>query len=525
MLNWTVRTIRLALCSMSIALSSIISFAQPSSEGIAQLLQRGENGTIKDCYYINQLFEKCTNLDQVENLSKLLRSEFSNTNQKKRTKIATARRLSFLGKHRQAIWEIRSLRRNEFDKLGTSLKSEYFHTIGYIALNSGNPDIAFEYYQKAAALSKRSGNIELYQYQLSSIGVALNAKKLVSKALKYFQKALALETKGENRNSLYIRLNMALTQFNLGELEIAKSTFQSALPIIKAKEDTYAEIRTLGNLGDIYLQQDSIELAMQHFKIAEELALVHNQTMDLIRINSGLSQAYEKLGNHFEALQLLKSVHRLDSALNTGISESLTAFELQEEIKGKNAINAQIKQERDSERQLKQWLFIAVIVLILILITLIVYILGYRNKKRHLLQREIATSREKLASNPNKYAEIIDKLEQIVSSEERFKEEGLTLDQLAKLIGTNRSYLSEAINSHYEMSFTQWINNLRIRAAKELLMDAAYNHLSIEGIAKTAGFASISTFNSHFKKVTGLTPSYFRSQSQKLGNTAVSVTN
>ncbi|GAB5417740.1 MAG: hypothetical protein Crog4KO_25110 [Crocinitomicaceae bacterium] len=380
-------------------------------------------------------------------------------------------------------------------------------------MNSGNPVLSLEYYKKAAKTSAKTTNLVLYQSHLCAIGVALNANGSYEEAFEYFGMAKQLETQGENRNTLYLKLNIALTEMNLGKLSIAKQKFFEAIPIIDARNDVYAKIRTLGNLGDIYAKQDSLVLAKEYFSKAQFLAISNNQSLDLIRINSALSEIYEEQGNTDEALKLLKSVIKIDSDLNDGVSESLSAEEFKNEIQGQKKINSKIKEQRDREMRLKRYLLIAVLVLIILLIALITYIILFRKKKQFLLKKELNNRTSSYHENQKQYSDIIRNLEKIILQEELYKQPGLTLEYVAKLIGTNRSYLSEAINAHYQQTFLSWLNSIRIESAKSLLKDPTCKHLSIEGIAKTAGFASISTFNSHFKKETGLTPSYFRNKS------------
>lgn len=111
--------------------------------------------------------------------------------------------------------------------------------------------------------------------------------------------------------------------------------------------------------------------------------------------------------------------------------------------------------------------------------------------------------------------ELIQKLEDYVVNREAFKQNGLNLEKIAKKLNTNRTYLSEAINAYYAMNFNTWLNEIRIHEARKFFADEKYKHFSIEGIAKEAGFTSISVFNSAFKRETGLTPSQFRSGIKK----------
>jgi AraC-like DNA-binding protein len=66
------------------------------------------------------------------------------------------------------------------------------------------------------------------------------------------------------------------------------------------------------------------------------------------------------------------------------------------------------------------------------------------------------------------------------------------------------------LNTHYHKNFYTYVNNFRIDYCKALLKNPKKQHLSIEGIAFEGGFGSKSTFNTLFKKQTGMTPTQFK---------------
>jgi AraC-like DNA-binding protein len=103
-----------------------------------------------------------------------------------------------------------------------------------------------------------------------------------------------------------------------------------------------------------------------------------------------------------------------------------------------------------------------------------------------------------------------EKLSTIMTDEKPFLDAKLTLNQLAKKIGSNEKYLSLFLNSKYEMNFASYINSYRIEEAKQLLVQKETANYTIETIANMAGFYSKSTFNTAFKKATGSTPSEFK---------------
>lgn len=59
-------------------------------------------------------------------------------------------------------------------------------------------------------------------------------------------------------------------------------------------------------------------------------------------------------------------------------------------------------------------------------------------------------------------------------------------------------------------NFNQYVNSFRVRDAKHMLSDARFDNWTIAAIAYECGFNSLSTFNTAFKKLTGITPSAFK---------------
>ncbi len=85
----------------------------------------------------------------------------------------------------------------------------------------------------------------------------------------------------------------------------------------------------------------------------------------------------------------------------------------------------------------------------------------------------------------------------------------LGLPQLAEQLNMSTHDLSFVINEGFQENFFQFINRYRVEEAKILLRSVKHKHLSILGIAFESGFRSKTTFNTTFKKATGLSPSQF----------------
>lgn len=107
------------------------------------------------------------------------------------------------------------------------------------------------------------------------------------------------------------------------------------------------------------------------------------------------------------------------------------------------------------------------------------------------------------------FKELKEKLLQILDEEKLFLDHSLTIHSLTKKLDTNSKYLSQLINNEFGKSFVVFINEYRIKEAKELLLDDRNKNITIEAIGDKAGFKSKSSFHTAFKKFTGETPSSF----------------
>lgn len=86
----------------------------------------------------------------------------------------------------------------------------------------------------------------------------------------------------------------------------------------------------------------------------------------------------------------------------------------------------------------------------------------------------------------------------------------INIQIFAQEISSNTKYVSKFINHKYGVSFSTFINELRIKYALEILKKEQYAHFTIEAVAKMAGFNSKSAFNAVFKKITNQTPTEYK---------------
>ncbi|MBX2961528.1 MAG: AraC family transcriptional regulator [Cyclobacteriaceae bacterium] len=105
---------------------------------------------------------------------------------------------------------------------------------------------------------------------------------------------------------------------------------------------------------------------------------------------------------------------------------------------------------------------------------------------------------------------LIDKLQYLMKAEKPFLRADFSQPDLAQKLGVSVHVLSQAINDGLGKSFFELMAFYRVEEAKKILIDQI--NIKVEEIAEQVGYNSKSSFNTVFKKFTGMTPSEFRSK-------------
>lgn len=94
--------------------------------------------------------------------------------------------------------------------------------------------------------------------------------------------------------------------------------------------------------------------------------------------------------------------------------------------------------------------------------------------------------------------------------DKKYLNSNLSQRLMAKQLDTNTSYLSQFINQEKQMSFGDYINNLRITHLIKLLeTEPKYRKYSLESLAEISGYKNRKTFNIAFKEATQISATYF----------------
>jgi len=100
-------------------------------------------------------------------------------------------------------------------------------------------------------------------------------------------------------------------------------------------------------------------------------------------------------------------------------------------------------------------------------------------------------------------------LDQFMTREKIFKQEELSLAQLAQQLEIHPNHLSQVINTYEKKNFYDYINTLRIEEFRSLALLPENSRYTLLSLAFECGFNSKTSFNRNFKKITGQSPSAF----------------
>jgi len=119
------------------------------------------------------------------------------------------------------------------------------------------------------------------------------------------------------------------------------------------------------------------------------------------------------------------------------------------------------------------------------------------------------------AAQRDEKEKIVQSVLQYMQSNKPYLEPELTLGQLASQLSLKPRILSEAINEIRQQNFFDFINHYRIDEAARLLTNPEDKKITVLEVLYQVGFNSKSSFNTLFKKYTGLTPTEFRQKNAR----------
>lgn len=326
-----------------------------------------------------------------------------------------------------------------------------------------------------------------------------------------------------------------------------------ALDVAEAEDDIF--IKTSISYASMLMATERRKEALAVLKRAEERMNATGDNFFRIPLLLSLSEAYAALGDKTSADRYRKT-HDEEQHLVTEAENKEKIRDLQEHYDQEMAENAIVRNELKLLKE-RQTVMILIVVIIVILLAAIPLIVLYRRKSQlytaivkqtaetvnnekvlretlrgmeNKLKQAEAKSDAAASDTPKtgkdegttksilsdeKYLDILGRLQVLMLDSEVYTANDISQEKVAKMIGTNRTYLSRIINEYYGITFTRFIANLRIKEAVRRLADTA-DDTPIKKLSSDLGFNSLSTFYSQFSAETGITPASYRERAVRL---------
>lgn len=115
----------------------------------------------------------------------------------------------------------------------------------------------------------------------------------------------------------------------------------------------------------------------------------------------------------------------------------------------------------------------------------------------------------------DKQQDLMTRFTALMDERRLFTDPSLTVAAVADELGTNRTYLSRAINESTGKTFTQVVNSYRVRQAVAEISDLEADK-PLKQIALESGFSSLSTFYTAFQSAVGMTPARYRAKLKEM---------
>ena len=98
----------------------------------------------------------------------------------------------------------------------------------------------------------------------------------------------------------------------------------------------------------------------------------------------------------------------------------------------------------------------------------------------------------------------MERIRNIIEQKRLYLNSELKVANVAAELGINQRYVSNAIKTCHDCSFSQFVNDYRIEHAKQMLRDQP--DIKITSVVVQSGFANETSFFRTFKSFTGMTP-------------------
>lgn len=151
--------------------------------------------------------------------------------------------------------------------------------------------------------------------------------------------------------------------------------------------------------------------------------------------------------------------------------------------------------------------FLILVVGIILILNLFILPHFFKLKKKKEVALLSDSQVEKQEDSPDEacfshHQEMLEKLDEILKREKLYIKCDLSLNEIAEILGTNRTYVSAGINSFYKQNFSSYLNTYRWDELQSTIQED--DLISNKELASVCGFGSVDSMKRIVKQKTGL---------------------
>ena len=438
--------------------------------------------------------------------------------------------LYFTGKYKEALDNFLIAKNHVNKNENKGLELEIKEAIGSLKNIGGD-------YKGALKESKEILEIEREKLALDSSSIENYLIALHNLSLDYLRinepdSSLTLINEGI---SLSLKINDSLAYYdyigNAGLAYYFRKDFQKALDSLdKAfpfRIDQNARINYYLYKGKIAKDIGNLEKAISHFEKLDSIYEMHQVPVrELPEVYQTFIDYYKAKGDIENQLKYINKFIAVDSVLDANfnyLSTNITKeYDIPLLVSEKENLISRLKNEK---RTTNLGLGISIGVGLLLAVGFIYYYRKQRFYKRR-FEEILSTKPSSKPQIPSSKSlkgiseEVIEQIQKGLDhfeSQKEFLDGSITLNSLSKTLSTNSNYLSKVINFNKQKNFSNYLNDLRIEyAIEQLKNNPQFRKYSVKGMAQEVGFNSPESFSKAFYKRSGLYPSYFLKQLEKM---------
>lgn len=371
------------------------------------------------------------------------------------------------------------------------------------------------YALRAIRLAGRT-NSPYYRFSANlTLAQTFMKKKMFDSALAYSRQAIQI---AERDSSMLPVIEAAYSitgdaYSSLGLYGKADSSYAKAFETLKYAFTPYVAVELYQSYGKYLFDTKRYSESNKIYKTGYDYSKSYDITRDDHHFLLGISKTYTALGQKDSALKYYRLYHRTYDSLfgNYTEKEFNSLYSDYESLKLANTV-------QKKELQISNlYYIIGGIIIIFIMAILIAVYSAYKKKdsmygtiveQYRKYQKKIEELNSKKQGH-NAKSELFDNIERLMSEDKIYRNPELSLDMLAEMLKSNRTYVSVTINKFTSMSFFNYVNSWRIKEAVDILSDPK-DDTPLKSVCDKVGYSSLTSFYRVFQKETGCTPSVYR---------------